>query len=375
MILPIWPSNDERPRQTSPMCGRYTLKSRAEIIAETFGIAALRDRWAKQGEPIESCTILTCEANEPMMAIHERMPVVIPPESFGVWLSPAERDVTKLSKLPRPFHPDEMTAYPVSTLVNNVKQDSAARPVCVASSTSGVNQKLVSRPDGTRGRASAIPHGRRIKKRKGPSQKAVGVMPDCRWLRSTACTLQGGGTGSRLSARRAGLGLSQHAVKSCPICSAPAQPEGIRLDPPETAPPEPGQGRGLPVRRGAGLREQSRPRSIRLRRIGGRRSAADIQRAEANVRRRGMANPTSGCFGTGDTESRAMAASGSGLRVALPGHIGRGRRGRRRTLDERVAAAATARICKTAQRRPLPPPKPVLHQSQIRSSRLASQGP
>lgn len=60
-----------------------------------------------------------------MMAIHERMPVVIPPESFDTWLNPAEHDVAKLSRLLRSFRPDEMTAYPVSTLVNNAKQDSA----------------------------------------------------------------------------------------------------------------------------------------------------------------------------------------------------------------------------------------------------------
>jgi putative SOS response-associated peptidase YedK len=58
------------------------------------------------------------------MAIHERMPVVIPPESFNLWLDPAEHNVDKLSRLLRPFHPDEMTAYPVSTLVNNVQQNS-----------------------------------------------------------------------------------------------------------------------------------------------------------------------------------------------------------------------------------------------------------
>ena len=53
------------------------------------------------------------------------MPVVIPPESFDIWLDPAVKDVGRLSKLLRPFHPDEMTAYPVSTLVNNVRNDSA----------------------------------------------------------------------------------------------------------------------------------------------------------------------------------------------------------------------------------------------------------
>ncbi|MGB8853737.1 MAG: SOS response-associated peptidase [Pirellulales bacterium] len=92
---------------------------------QPFGIGGLWDRWDKEGEPIKSCTILTCDANEPMMAIHERMLVVIPPESFGDWLDPGEHNVDKLSRLLRPFHPDEMTAYPVSRLVNNVRQDSA----------------------------------------------------------------------------------------------------------------------------------------------------------------------------------------------------------------------------------------------------------
>jgi putative SOS response-associated peptidase YedK len=90
-----------------------------------FGMGGLWERWEKQGEPLETCTILTCDANESMLAIHDRMPVVIPPESFAVWLDPAEHDTGKLTRLLRPFHPDEMTAYPVSTLVNNVRNDLA----------------------------------------------------------------------------------------------------------------------------------------------------------------------------------------------------------------------------------------------------------
>jgi putative SOS response-associated peptidase YedK len=93
-----------------------------------FGMAGLWDRWEKQGETVDSCTILTCEANEPMRVIHDRMPVVIPPESFATWLDPAEHRLDTLSRLLRPFHPDEMTVNPVSTLVNNVKNDS---PKCV----------------------------------------------------------------------------------------------------------------------------------------------------------------------------------------------------------------------------------------------------
>ena len=90
-----------------------------------FGMGGLWERWEKQGEPLETCTILTCDANESMLAIHDRMPVVIPPESFAVWLDPAEHNAGKLARLLRSFHPDEMTAYPVSTFVNNVRNDSA----------------------------------------------------------------------------------------------------------------------------------------------------------------------------------------------------------------------------------------------------------
>jgi putative SOS response-associated peptidase YedK len=93
---------------------------------QPFGMGGLWDRWDKQDEPLETCTILTCDANEAMLAIHDRMPVVIPPESFDIWLDPDIHDPGRLAHLLRPFHPDEMRAYPVSTLVNNVRNDSAA---------------------------------------------------------------------------------------------------------------------------------------------------------------------------------------------------------------------------------------------------------
>jgi putative SOS response-associated peptidase YedK len=90
-----------------------------------FGLAGLWERWEKQGERIESCTILTTDANEIMSPIHDRMPVIIPPEKYSLWLDPTEHDPKKLTGLLRPFDSDEMTAYPVSTFVNNAKHDSA----------------------------------------------------------------------------------------------------------------------------------------------------------------------------------------------------------------------------------------------------------
>ena len=91
-----------------------------------FGMAGLWERWDKQGEPIESCTILTTDANELMMPIHERMPVIIPPDQFDLWLDPGVHDEKKLSGLLRPFDSKTMTAYPISTKVNNPTNDVAA---------------------------------------------------------------------------------------------------------------------------------------------------------------------------------------------------------------------------------------------------------
>jgi putative SOS response-associated peptidase YedK len=93
-----------------------------------FGLAGLWERWEKHGEPVESCTILTTDANELMRPIHERMPVILPPDQYGPWLDPRCHDTERLAKLLRPSPAKDMTAYRVSTLVNNPKNDV---PQCV----------------------------------------------------------------------------------------------------------------------------------------------------------------------------------------------------------------------------------------------------
>jgi putative SOS response-associated peptidase YedK len=77
----------------------------------------------KGGGPVESCTILTTGANELTRPIHERMPVVIPPDQYGLWLDPRCQDTEKQAKLLRPYPAKDMLAYRVSALVNNAKQD------------------------------------------------------------------------------------------------------------------------------------------------------------------------------------------------------------------------------------------------------------
>ena len=89
-----------------------------------FAFAGLWDRWkGPDGNPIESCTILTTEANSLLKEIHNRMPVILSPADYDVWLGPGVTDPANLTDLLKPFDARLMRAYPVSSTVNSVKND------------------------------------------------------------------------------------------------------------------------------------------------------------------------------------------------------------------------------------------------------------
>ena len=89
-----------------------------------FVFAGLWEQWQPpDGEAIESCTILTTEPNELMRPIHNRMPVMLAPTAYDQWLSPTFQQAESLKALLRPYSSEELTAYPVSTLVNNPRND------------------------------------------------------------------------------------------------------------------------------------------------------------------------------------------------------------------------------------------------------------
>lgn len=91
-----------------------------------FGFAGLWDRWkSPEGEILETCTILTTEANEKAKDIHDRMPVILSPADYDLWLDEDVRKLELLKELFRPYPSEEMSAYPVSTLVNNMRVDRA----------------------------------------------------------------------------------------------------------------------------------------------------------------------------------------------------------------------------------------------------------
>lgn len=92
------------------------------------GILALAGLWAgrkddETGEWVRTFTIVTTRPNELMAGIHDRMPVVVPPDAWEQWLDPTPRDPGELHALLEPSDAIPLAAYAVGTLVNNVRND------------------------------------------------------------------------------------------------------------------------------------------------------------------------------------------------------------------------------------------------------------
>lgn len=89
-----------------------------------FAFAGLWDRWKDpEDKLIESCAILTTDANPLLKDIHDRMPVILSPEDYDAWLDPGDVDPAHVADLLKPFDARQMRAYPVSSTVNSVKND------------------------------------------------------------------------------------------------------------------------------------------------------------------------------------------------------------------------------------------------------------
>ncbi len=88
-----------------------------------FAFAGLAERWLSEaGEVLDTCTIVTTQANAMLATMHDRMPVIVPPAQYERWLDVAQVEVGDLLV---PFPADQMTWYPVSTRVNSVRNDDA----------------------------------------------------------------------------------------------------------------------------------------------------------------------------------------------------------------------------------------------------------
>ncbi len=96
---------------------------------QLFAFAGLWERWTgPQGQEIESCVLLTTSPNDLLRPIHDRMPVILHPDDYALWLDPAVDDRTRLQALLQPYPSDEMEAYPVGRRVNDPHNDD---PRCI----------------------------------------------------------------------------------------------------------------------------------------------------------------------------------------------------------------------------------------------------
>jgi len=88
---------------------------------ELFAFAGLWDRWSDaNGKWIKTCSILTTTPNAVTSVVHDRMPVILDPESYDLWLDPGMTDVAAASEFLKPCDARLMRCYPISTRVNQV---------------------------------------------------------------------------------------------------------------------------------------------------------------------------------------------------------------------------------------------------------------
>jgi len=84
-----------------------------------FAFAGLWDHWEGEGETLDSSTIIVMPANEVMRPLHGRMPALIAPAHYDLWLDSRISDKQEIMRYLNSAPSSQLTAYPVSTWVNS----------------------------------------------------------------------------------------------------------------------------------------------------------------------------------------------------------------------------------------------------------------
>jgi putative SOS response-associated peptidase YedK len=92
--------------------------------SDLFAFAGIWDRWKNQsGEWVKTCSILTTTPNAVTAAVHDRMPVILDPDGYDLWLDPGMTNMAAASDLLKPYDARLMRCYPISTRINHVAND------------------------------------------------------------------------------------------------------------------------------------------------------------------------------------------------------------------------------------------------------------
>jgi len=113
-----------------PKAGRARQPFFYHMIDERpFAMAGLWESWeGAGGGPLETCTIVTTQANELVAAVHDRMPVILAAEDYDRWLDGAVESPEEVVPLLRPYPSQQMRARRVGPLVNRAAHDG---PDCI----------------------------------------------------------------------------------------------------------------------------------------------------------------------------------------------------------------------------------------------------
>ena len=89
-----------------------------------MAMAGLYELWRDpEDEWVWTCTVITTAATDEVGRIHDRMPMIVEPKLWGAWLDPTVTDADEVRRLLEPAMAGRMEAYPVSTAVNNVRNN------------------------------------------------------------------------------------------------------------------------------------------------------------------------------------------------------------------------------------------------------------
>lgn len=92
-----------------------------------FGMAGLTETWCgPDGSEIETACVITTGANRTLSRIHARMPVIIDPDDFDLWLDPDERRAPDAAALMRAAREDALRFFAIGPAVNKVAHDDAS---------------------------------------------------------------------------------------------------------------------------------------------------------------------------------------------------------------------------------------------------------
>jgi putative SOS response-associated peptidase YedK len=122
-----WYPTEELTQAGKPRKQPYFIKPKDGGVLAMAGLYEIwRDPTKGEDDPTRflwTCTVLTTSAEDSLGHIHDRMPLMLAPERYDQWLDPRVNDRDSLLALLEPAAPGRLEAFPVSTLVSNVKNN------------------------------------------------------------------------------------------------------------------------------------------------------------------------------------------------------------------------------------------------------------